>query len=150
MDTPSPIALAVYDELPRDLWLVVDAGLGEASGAAAPLHDVQPLCSFARLPAGEVVGGAIGRTWGTCCELQQLWVHAEVRRRGIGTRLLRAFEARAEERGCRTFYLETFSFQAPGLYRSLGYEVALQLKGFAPGIVKYIMVRQAGQDRTEA
>ena len=150
MTTESQLSLTVHDELPRDLWLVVDTGLGEANDAAAPLHEVQPLSSFARLPSGEVVGGAIGRTWGTCCELQQLWVHAEYRRRGIGTRLLRAFEARAEERGCRTFYLETFSFQAPGLYRTLGYEVALELEGFSPGIVKHTMVRQTGQGRREA
>ena len=150
MYTESQLSLTVHDELPREPWLVVDAGLGEANAAAAPLNEVQALASFARLASGEVIGGAIGRTWGTCCELQQLWVHTEFRRRGIGARLLRAFEARAEERGCCTFYLETFTFQAPGLYRSLGYEVALELEGFSPGIVKYTMVRHAGPGRREA
>ena len=42
------------------------------------------------------------------------------------------------------FYLETFSFQAPSLYRSLGYEVKLELRGFSAGIVKYTVVRDAG------
>ena len=41
------------------------------------------------------------------------------------------------------FYLETFSFQAPSLYRSLGYEVKLELHGFSAGIVKYTMVHEA-------
>jgi hypothetical protein len=51
---------------------------------------------------------------------------------------------RAEARGCRTVYLDTFSFQAPSLYRALGYQVRLEIAGFAPGIVKYTMVRELG------
>jgi ribosomal protein S18 acetylase RimI-like enzyme len=134
----------VHDEVPRDDAALIDSGLGRANQTAAPLHEVQPLACFARRVGGEVVGGAVGRTWGTCCELQQLWVEPEQRRQGIGTHLVREFEHRASVRGCRTFYLETFSFQAPALYRALGYEVRLELRGFAPGIVKYTMVREAG------
>ena len=134
----------VHDEVPRDDAALIDSGLGHANQTAAPLHEVQPLACFARRVGGEVVGGAVGRTWGTCCELQQLLVEPEQRRQGIGTHLVREFEQRASVRGCRTFYLETFSFQAPALYRALGYEVRLELRGFAPGIVKYTMVREAG------
>jgi ribosomal protein S18 acetylase RimI-like enzyme len=132
-----------HDDVPRDDAAVVDDGLGRANETAAPLHEVQALACFARRDGGEVVGGAIGRTCGTCCELQQLWVEPALRRRGIGARLVREFEQRAAARGCRTFYLETFSFKAPSLYRALGYEVRLELRGFAPGIVKYTMVREA-------
>lgn len=64
--------------------------------------------------------------------------------------LVGAVEARAQARGCSTFYLQTFSFQAPSLYRSLGYEVTLALDGFAPGIVKYTMVRRPGPRETGA
>ena len=134
--------LTVHDDLPRDAAEVVDAGLGSANEAAAPLHEVRALSCFARLPAGQVIGGAVGRTWGSCCELQQLWVAPAHRRRGIGTCLVEAFERRAESRGCRTFYLETFSFQAPDLYRSLGYQARLELRGFGSGVVKYTMVRE--------
>jgi GNAT superfamily N-acetyltransferase len=135
----------VHDEVPRNDAALIDSGLGLANEAAAPLHEVQPLACFARRAGGEVVGGAVGRTWGTCCELRQLWVEQAQRRQGIGARLVREFEQRASVRGCRTFYLETFSFQAPSLYRALGYEVRLELRGFAPGIVKYTMVREAGR-----
>jgi len=136
------IELTVHDDVPAVQGRLVDSGLGEANEAAAPMHDVHPLSAFARLPTGALIGGAVGRTWGECCELQQLWVDPAQRRRGVGARLVREFERRAETRGCRTFYLETFSFQAPSLYRSLGYEVAHELRGFAPGIIKYLMVRR--------
>ena len=45
-------------------------------------------------------------------------------------------------RACHNFYLETFSFQAPNFYRSLGYEVRLELHGYTGGVVKYTMVRE--------
>ena len=41
--------------------------------------------------------------------------------------------------------LATFR-QLPSLYRSLGYEVRLELTGFGAGIVKYTMVREAVTD----
>lgn len=135
--------ITVHDALPEADAALVGAGLDTSNAAAAPLHDVRPLACFARSPDGAVLGGAIGRTWGGCCELQQLWVEPARRRQGLGAGLVKAFEARAAARGCGTFYLETFSFQAPSLYRSLGYEVAAALEGFAPGIVKYLMVHQA-------
>lgn len=135
--------ITTHDLVPEEEGALVDAGLDAANAAAAPLQDVLPLSCFARLPSGALVGGAVSRTWGACCELQQLWVEPAQRRQGIGAALVRAFEARALARGCDTYYLETFSFQAPSLYRSLGYEVAAALEGFAPGIVKYLMVRRA-------
>jgi ribosomal protein S18 acetylase RimI-like enzyme len=98
----------------------------------------------------EVVGGAVGRTWGTCCELQQVWVDPAYRHRGIGTRLIKEFEARAQTRGCHTFYLETFNFQAPQLYRSLGYEVRYEHAVYPHGIVKYTMVRKVSINETAA
>jgi GNAT superfamily N-acetyltransferase len=140
-----PITLDLHDHLPPEADLI-DAGLVTANEAAAPLHEVQRLACIARAADGTVIGGAIGRTWGECCELQQLWVEPAHRRRGLGAQLVRAFEGRAQQRGCRTFYLDTFSFQAPRLYRALGYEVQLELRGFGPGIVKYTMVREVAPE----
>ena len=134
--------ITVHDGLPADEAARVDAGLDEANHAAAPLHEVRPLSCFVRAASGEVVGGAVGRWWGPCCELQQLWVAPAQRHQGIGRSLVRAFEARARQHGCTTFYLETFSFQAPALYRSLGYRVAYAHDVYPHGIVKLVMVRR--------
>ena len=98
-------------------------------------------CHASRTEDGGVVGGAVGRWWGQCCELQQLWVEPSYRRRGIATQLVQAFEARAREHGCSTFYLETFSFQAPRLYELLGCSVAYEHKVYPHGIIKYMMLK---------
>ena len=142
MPAGSSPSISVHDDLPAAEAAVIDAGLDAANAAAAALHEVRPLACFARLPSGVVVGGAVGRTWGACCELQQLWVEPAQRRRGLATALVRAFEARAQVRGCRVFYLETFSFQAPALYRSLGYSTRHRIEGFAPGVAKFLMLRE--------
>jgi len=121
---------------------IVDAGLDAFNVQAAPLDGVVPIVCIARTISGEVAGGAVARTWGACAELQQLWVAAQHRRQGIGRHLVRLYEARARSRGCTTFYLTTLSFQAPSLYRELGYETVLALDGFPQGIVKHVMLRR--------
>jgi GNAT superfamily N-acetyltransferase len=143
MNDPAwPISLH-DDELPRDAALAVDSGLGESNQAAAPqLADVRALAAFVRDAGGGVVGGAIGRTWGECCELQQLWVRPDLRGSGLGSALMRRFEAGAAARGCTTYYLETWSFQARPFYERFGYTVAHELGGFAPGMAKFLMVRR--------
>jgi GNAT superfamily N-acetyltransferase len=139
---PDKLTWSTHDDLPRDDARVVDTGLGEFNEQAAPLSGVRPLACFARDARGAVVGGAVGRTWGTCCELQQLWVAVEHRRMGLATRLVAMFEARAIERGCRLFYLDTFTFQAPAFYRQLGYASTHELHGFPDGIVKHLMTKR--------
>lgn len=134
-------AFTLHDDLPPEA-AIVDEGLGDSNDAAAPLREVKPLSCFAHDASGRVIGGAVGRRWGECCELQQLWVAAGHRRQGIGAQLVRIFEAHAQARGCTTFYLETYSFQAPGLYRSLGYEIAHALDVYPHGIVRYLMVKR--------
>ena len=143
---PEKLSLSVHDNVPAEEARVVDRGLEDSNAAAAPVHEVRPLCCFARLESGAVVGGAIGRTWGLCCELKQLWVHPMHRRMGLGTRLVRLFEESAMARGCSTFYLDTFTFQARPFYERLGYEPKLEICGFSPGVTKYIMVRSKAAD----
>jgi N-acetylglutamate synthase-like GNAT family acetyltransferase len=89
-----------------------------------------------------VVGGAVGRTWGQCCELQQLWVDDSLRNRGTARRLMQDFEAQATARGCSLVYLETFSFQAPVFYAKVGYASVHEFQGFTHGITKHIMQKK--------
>jgi GNAT superfamily N-acetyltransferase len=135
----SHIQISVHLQAPAAAVAVVDAGLDEYNIASAPLDDVQSLHVIAQNPDGTVVGGAIGRAWGECCELQQLWVLAELRSTGMGTRLMNAFEQAARSRSCKLVYLETFSFQAPSFYQSRGYVEVLRTEGFTAGAIKFTL-----------
>ena len=99
MAGPADISISTHDDHPKKEAGVVDHGLDEFNFAVAPLHEVTPLSCFARLPGGEVIGGAVGRSWGPCAEIQQLWVSEAHRKSGIGTRLVYAFENHARGRG---------------------------------------------------
>jgi ribosomal protein S18 acetylase RimI-like enzyme len=118
---------------------IVGDGLEASNRAAADLTAVRPLACFARLGSGELAGGAICRTWGQCCEIQQLWVAPGYRRHGIGRRMIELIETESRNRGCTLVYLETFSFQAPRLYQSAGFEVACQFSGFPDKVIKYVL-----------
>lgn len=65
MRSPLPLSFTVHDDVPVEEGRIVDTGLGEANERAAPLHELQPPSCFARLPSNAVIGGAVGRTWGS-------------------------------------------------------------------------------------
>ena len=136
-----PVHLQTLDGRPAEAG-IVDDGLDTFNRDSAPLDEVAYATCVARDEEGGVIGGAVGRTWGECAELMQLWVAPSHRRAGIGASLVRRFEDHAAARGCKLCYLTTFSFQAPRLYLALGYEVAWEIRGFPQGIAKYEMARK--------
>lgn len=141
-----PWHITTHDSHPSPAAQVVDEGIGTANDAAAPLYEVQPLSCFAHDAAGQVIGGAVGRRWGSCCELQQLWVEPSHRRQGLASALLRSFEAQARAHGCVSCFLETFSFQAPAFYRARGYAQDHALTLYPHGIVKFLMIKPLAAD----
>jgi GNAT superfamily N-acetyltransferase len=86
--------------------------------------------------------GVVGDIWGAWLHVRVMWVDAPLRRQGHGTRLLRAVEELARERGCVGVYLETFSFQGKSWYPRFGYEVVGGVDEFPPGHGYYILQKR--------
>jgi GNAT superfamily N-acetyltransferase len=82
---------------------------------------------------GAIVGGLIGHTFLGWMFVAAFWVADEFRGKGLGSKLMKAAENEAKRRGVTNIYLDTFSFQAPGFYRKLGYREFGRLKGFPAG-----------------
>jgi 8-oxo-dGTP pyrophosphatase MutT (NUDIX family)/GNAT superfamily N-acetyltransferase len=78
---------------------------------------------FVRTERGETMAGLVGSTYGGWLFVEDLWVHADLRRRGIGSELLSLAERRAADVGCHSARLDTFSFQAPEFYPRFGYRL---------------------------
>jgi len=79
---------------------------------------------------GQIEAGLHGWTWGRTGFVQTFWVREDLRRRGLGARLLAAAEREAERRGCIEMQLDTHDYQAPEFYRRQGYELIGELPGW--------------------
>jgi GNAT superfamily N-acetyltransferase len=97
----------------------------------------QWLAIFIRDAQQTIRAGAEGWTWCGSCYLRTVWVHPDLRGQGVGTKLLHAAEQEARLRGCHQIVLSSFSFQAPGFYQKLGFEVMMILEDHPYGHRSY-------------
>lgn len=73
-----------------------------------------------------------------------LWVDERHRKRGLGTRLLRAVEDAARREGAALIHLDTFDFQAKDFYLKNGYELFGTLEDCPPGHCRYYLKKKLG------
>jgi GNAT superfamily N-acetyltransferase len=123
MTLPSGLRLDIEDEPAQADVEVLPNGLEAFNESRWPKHQPwKPLAVFVR-DSERIAAGLAGETYAGWLFIRYLWVSDGLRGKGIGYRLMAAGEARAVERGCHAAWVDTFSFQAPGFYRKLGYEV---------------------------
>ena len=106
--------------------------------------DVQSLCVFARDAEGNIIGGLTGKTYWNYLDVAFLWVHEAHRGSGHATALMSAVESEALRRGCSKVLLDTFSFQALGFYKKLGYSEFGRLSDFAGGHDRHYLHKALG------
>lgn len=106
------------------------------------LQDGERLAIFVRDAQQTIRAGLDGWTWGGSGEIRSLWVDAALRGQGIGAKLMRAAEREARSRGCTQLMLGSFSFQSPGFYQALGYEVFAMLDDHPRGHQLYMLYKR--------
>jgi GNAT superfamily N-acetyltransferase len=96
----------------------------------------------AKDPTGCVVGGAYG--WATLQNLifEYLWVDEPHRNKGLGTRLMNETEMIARGKGCIASQAYAFSFQAPGFFEKLGYQVLGISEHYPPPTKEYYFIKK--------
>ena len=139
MTAPRSVRVAVEPAPPAaDRQVVID-GLREFNLPYIGEPDERPLAVLARADDGRVVGGLLGHTKYRWCYVAKLWVAAEARGAGHGSRLLAAAEAEAWRRDCLGVYLDTFEYQALPFYQRHGYELFGTLDGYPPGYRQFYL-----------
>jgi GNAT superfamily N-acetyltransferase len=112
---------------------ILEDGLYEFNVAATGIDDGEDLAIFVRDENRKIRGGLYGWTWSGWLEISRLWVRAEERGKGLGSRLLAAAEAEGKRRGAHTAILDTHTFQAAAFYQKRGYRVYASLDGYPTG-----------------
>ena len=113
--------------------------LAEFNRAASSEDHYQPLNLIVRDESGAVVGGMLADTYWNWIAIEIFWLREDVRRQGLGSRMLKMAEEEAIRRGCQYAHLDTFDFQALGFYQKYGYTVFGQLDGLPPGHTRYYL-----------
>ncbi|MGB9379434.1 GNAT family N-acetyltransferase [Candidatus Binatus sp.] len=124
-----------------DVMATVNRGIQTHANAAIGLPEQMWFAAnfFLRSEDGEILGGALGDTWGLWLHVSDLWVDPALRGKGYATKLMNAIEQLAIQRGCTNSYLDTFSFQARPLYEKLGYKVFGTLENHPKGHSHYFL-----------
>ena len=101
-----------------------------------------PLVAIGLGPDRNVIGGLIGDTLGGWFRINIMAVHADFRRKGAGSQILRVAESEAVARGCERAFLDTMAYQGPEFYEACGYTRQCELIDWdSHGHSKYIYVK---------
>jgi GNAT superfamily N-acetyltransferase len=126
-------------EADREVILPLLASYNETVGG--PSHYEPFAIWLTDTATGARVGGLWARIYYDWLFVDLLYVPEEARGKDIGSRLISEAEAFARRRGCVGVWLLTYSFQAPGFYRKLGYR-AFGLLNHRPGSRKLFFFRK--------
>jgi ribosomal protein S18 acetylase RimI-like enzyme len=137
--------LSIVDEPDHDAVHFLEDRLYDYNVERTGFADGRLMAILMRDDGGTITAGLYGWTWGGCCEIKLLWVHAKLRGHGVGTRLLLGAEAEARARGAELIVLDTHSFQAPDFYRRFGFEIVGFVDDYPKGHRKIFMRTQLDQ-----
>ena len=90
---------------------------------------------------GKIVGGIVGEVWTNVLFIQLFWIEQKLRGKDYGTKLIGAIEDEARRFGATRSYVDTMSFQAPGFYRSCGYEEFGSIDGYPRGVTRHWLTK---------
>ena len=108
--------------------------------------DYRALVLSARDAKGRLIGGLAGQLYWNALYIELLWVEDGARRGGAGRRLMQAAERQARRAGKDLIYLNTYSFQAPGFYRRLGFRSFGRIRGYPRGENRIFFVKTLRRD----
>lgn len=92
-----------------------------------------------------IIAGVTGWTWANACEITLFWIKKDHRKKGFGKILLKEAEAEAKKQNCKTIFLRTYSFQAPGFYQKYGYRVEHEIKDFPLGHSTFCLIKRLNE-----
>lgn len=131
-----PIQIIIDEAPSREGRKMLERAIDDFNARTVPGRD-ERFAILLRDGDGMLVGGLDGVIGWEWLFVDNLWVHDELRGRGVGRDLLERAERRALERGCHSVWLDTF--QAVDFYRKRGYSVFGSLEDYPAGQTRYFL-----------
>ena len=126
-------------QLDQPAWETIGGGIRAFNNQQAGEDNASSLCFALQGEDGSIHGGVIGQIFWDWLHVNLMWIKPELRRQGLGSRLLTAIESAVRERGACHAYLDSYSFQAPGFYEVHGYRVFGALDDYPQGHQLFFM-----------
>jgi len=123
----------------KALYDALDAFNDEVSGIPDP---ARRLALLVRDGNGKPIGGLWAVSYWSWMFVQLLYLAPELRRSGLGSRLLAQAEAVARRDGCIGIWLDTFSFQARPFYERHGFREFGRIQDYPPGAARHFMAKR--------
>lgn len=123
----------------------IDSQLIHFNNSKVPFKQDKPFQPISRCvrDGDEVIGGILAQIYcWNILYIDVLWVKDEYRSKGYASALVNDAEDTAKKMGCRICHLDTFDFQAKGLYEKLGYIVFGVLEDCPEGHNRYFMSKK--------
>jgi GNAT superfamily N-acetyltransferase len=105
-------------------------------------HDGNIFAKVVKDKNGTIIAGISAWTWAFTCEISLLWVSENLRKNGIGKKLLLAAEQEAIAKKCSIIRISSYSFQSPSFYEKNGYKIEHVLNNFPAGYKDYILTKR--------
>ena len=136
--------IKIHDATTEDIQCI-GKGINRHNDSQAPFSQVPEFVSFNKCikDGDKVVAGILSEMYlWNILTVDILWVDEEYRNKGYATILLKYVEKQGKEMGCTLSHLDTFDFQARGLYEKLGYRVFGILEDCPEGHERYYMSKK--------
>ena len=88
-----------------------------------------------------ILGLVAGRSAYEALHIRYMIVSRGMRKKGLGTALMKQALEKGKSLGCRFVHLETMSFQALGFYKKLGFDLDFTRAGYQGGISLHYLSR---------
>ena len=115
--------IEISDELSQDLQAMGDESHKLYAASHGVICNYKSFSMVVRSTTGKVLGALSGYTAYAEIYVEDIWVDAEWRKRGVGARLLNELENRYKGQGYNNINLVTNEFQATGFYEKCGFEI---------------------------
>lgn len=101
-----------------------------------------PFAILVRNKQNEIVAGCNGSIIFGSIYTDQLWVDPNLRKQGLGKKLMEAVHVYGKKQGCTIATVATMNFQAPNFYKKLGYKIDFSRDGYNKGAFCIFMCKK--------